>query len=257
MIIGMLQKTRWRVLPQYRNTRVGETFSSLEKVFHLSDTDDRVTSDSESTVFRCHIDGKTYYVKRYHSTKGARSWLGKSRLRGEWHNLKLFRQLDIPTAQLVAFGEERFILRAGRGALVTESLPDTVDLAALAKARDARLEDFYWVSSVMNQVAEHTRKLHEYHFAHNDLKWRNILVTNNKNKPCVYLIDCPAGQRWFGPLLKYRIIKDLACLDKLGKKNLSQTQRLRFYKQYRQTGRLSPEDKKMIRKIVHFFEGRE
>jgi hypothetical protein len=40
---------------------------------------------------------------------------------------------------------------------------------------------------------------------------------------------CPAGTFWWGPFLRYRIVKDLACLDKVAKYHLSRTQRLRFY----------------------------
>ncbi|MCL6271618.1 heptose kinase [Sansalvadorimonas sp. 2012CJ34-2] len=254
---SLLRRNRWRVLPQFRNSEVGDTFSSIEKVFELSDTEDRVTSDSESTVFRQNIDGSIFYVKRFHSTRGIRSWLGKSRLRGEWHNLKLFSQLGISTAQLVAFGEERCLLRAGKGALITASLPDSVDLAELASREDARLKDPKWVATVSNQIACFTKKLHNYNFAHNDLKWRNILVTNDSLSPQVFFIDCPTGQRWFGPFLSYRIIKDLACLDKLGKKYLSNTQRLKFYKQYKGIDRLSSKDKKAVKKITNFFNGRE
>jgi hypothetical protein len=62
---------------------------------------------------------------------------------------------------------------------------------------------------------------------------------------------------WFGPMLGYRIVKDLACLDKLGKRVLSRTQRLRFYHQY--TGRegLTLEDKRRIKAVLIFFKGRE
>ncbi|NLJ12975.1 MAG: heptose kinase, partial [Gammaproteobacteria bacterium] len=59
------------------------------------------------------------------------------------------------------------------------------------------------------------------------------------------------------PMLRYRIIKDLACLDKVAKYHLSNTQRLRFYLQYKQKTRLSAQDKQQIGKIVRFFEGRE
>jgi len=67
----------------------------------------------------------------------------------------------------------------------------------------------------------------------------------------------PNGEFWRGFWLKYRITKDLACLDKLAKYHLSNTQRLRFYKQYRQCDRLDSADKKRIRHVVRFFEGRE
>ena len=55
----------------------------------------------------------------------------------------------------------------------------------------------------------------------------------------------------------YRIVKDLACLDKVAKYHLSRTQRLRFYLQYRQRSRLSRGDKQRVRQILKFFEGRE
>ncbi|MCY1183333.1 hypothetical protein D9M73_239430 [compost metagenome] len=73
----------------------------------------------------------------------------------------------------------------------------------------------------------------------------------------VYFIDCPSGNYWVGFMLRYRITKDLACLDKLAKLHLSNTQRLRFYLQYRRRERLNASDKKRVRHIAHFFEGRE
>jgi hypothetical protein len=72
----------------------------------------------------------------------------------------------------------------------------------------------------------------------------------------LFLIDCPNGDFWRGFWLKYRMTKDLACLDKVAKYHLSATQRLRFYLQYRQR-RLNAADKKRIRQVVSFFEGRE
>ncbi|MNR58917.1 hypothetical protein D3C85_1800530 [compost metagenome] len=58
-------------------------------------------------------------------------------------------------------------------------------------------------------------------------------------------------------MLRYRITKDLACLDKVAKYHLSNTQRLRFYLQYRGRERLNESDKRRIRHVVTFFEGRE
>ncbi|MNF08441.1 hypothetical protein D3C80_2088680 [compost metagenome] len=58
-------------------------------------------------------------------------------------------------------------------------------------------------------------------------------------------------------MLRYRIVKDLACLDKVAKYKLSRTQRLRFYLQYRGRQRLNAADKRRVRQIVRYFEGRE
>jgi hypothetical protein len=52
-------------------------------------------------------------------------------------------------------------------------------------------------------------------------------------------------------------VKDLACLDKVAKLQLSRTQRLRFYLQYCRRARLNSADKQRVGKILDFFEGRE
>tara|TARA_Y100000780_G_scaffold102505_1_gene92997 strand:- start:7 stop:306 length:300 start_codon:yes stop_codon:yes gene_type:complete len=98
--------------------------------------------------------------------------------------------------------------------------------------------------------------MHDQGFTHNDLKWRNLLV-DDQALANVYLIDCPAGSFWWGPMLRYRIIKDLACLDKLAKHHLSRARRLAFYKMYLGKARLDSEDRKQLRAILAFFEGRE
>ena len=57
--------------------------------------------------------------------------------------------------------------------------------------------------------------------------------------------------------MRRRIIKDLACLDKVAKYHLSRTQRLRFYLQYQRRGRLIPADRALIGQVLEYFEGRE
>lgn len=121
--------------------------------------------------------------------------------------------------------------------------------------RDAPcLRDRRWAAQVSQQLAAATRTLHDQHFTHNDLKWRNVLVNEQGE---LFLIDCLAGFFWWGPLLSYRIIKGLACLDKVAKYQLSRPQRIRFYLQYCGHSRLGVLDKQRIRQIVSFFEGRE
>ncbi|MBQ0742291.1 MAG: heptose kinase, partial [Pseudomonas sp.] len=143
-----------------------------------------------------------------------------------------------------------------RGALVTQDLANTSDLAHIAKSADSRFRDRVWVNHVSRQVAHATRMMHDQNFAHNDLKWRNILV-DQKPYPDVFMIDCPSGSFWWGPVLEYRVIKDLACLDKLGSRVLTRSQRLRFYHDYSERKHLNARDKKRIRAVLAFFRGRE
>ncbi|MDD2050311.1 lipopolysaccharide kinase InaA family protein [Pseudomonas putida] len=228
-------------------------FGSIEAVFALQG--ERLTHDPLSEVIRVERDGVNYYVKRYIGAgKGLRRYLGRPRIKAEWQNLKQFAKWDIPTAEVVAWGLERNGLAFGRGAMITRELPRTEDLSALAERKDHRLADRGWVDHVSRQLARHTRIMHDHHFTHNDLKWRNLLVDDQAR---LFLIDCPTGDFWWGFMLRYRITKDLACLDKVAKYHLSATQRLRFYLQYRGRERLNAADKRRIRHVVTFFEGRE
>jgi tRNA A-37 threonylcarbamoyl transferase component Bud32 len=232
---------------------LAEHFGSLDAVFNLQG--ERITKDAISEVIRVELAGVRYYVKRYRRAgKGLRRYLARTRVKTECRNLKRFAKWGVATPQVVAAGLERDKGAFVRGALITRELAGTRDLASLVHEQDSRLQCGSWVRAVSQQVATITRQLHDNHFAHNDLKWRNLLVDAQGQ---VFLIDCPSGGFWWGPALRYRIIKDLACLDKVAKQQLSRTQRLRFYLQYCGRQRLSASDKQRLRKIIRFFEGRE
>ncbi len=241
----------WQLVDAYQALQAD--FGSLEQVFALQG--ERITYDPLSELIRVNRHGIDYYVKRYRNAgKGLRRYAARPRIKAEWQNLKRFAKWGIPTAEVIAQGLERKAGAFVRGAMITREIPDSRDLADLANQGSPLLEDRLWVKQVSAQVADAARIMHSHKFTHNDLKWRNLLVDEQLK---VYLIDCPAGTFWWGPMLRYRIIKDLACLDKVAKYHLSNTQRLRFYLQYCQRARLNAYDKKQIGKIVRFFEGRE
>ena len=241
----------WYLDPAYAGLRA--EFGDLGSVFALEGK--RLTRDPLSEVVLIERDGVRYYVKRYWGAgKGLRRYIGRPRVKAEWQNLKNFAKWGIPTAPIVGYGLERKGGAFVRGALITRELEHTRDLALMAKKGDERLRDAGWVDGVSRQLARATRALHDHHFAHNDLKWRNLLVNEQAQ---LFLIDCPTGSFWWGPFLRYRVIKDLACLDKVASKVLTRSQRLRFFLQYRGRERLSSGDKRRVRQIVKFFEGRE
>ncbi len=247
--------SKWTLNPEYVTGASGAAFASLDSVFALEG--EIITRDPLSKVLKVRVGDHHYYVKQYHGAgKNLRRFVGRPRVRAEWENLLYFRAWGIPAATVVGFGLERRRGLFHRGALITRELIDTEDLAELARRSDPRLVDRRWVEHVLRQVAWATHSMHRRRFAHNDLKWRNILV-DGEPRANVYFIDCPAGTFWWGPFLEYRKIKDLACLDKLGKYHLSRPQRLRFYKTYTGRDRLAPADRRRIRRVVRFFEGRE
>ncbi|OYW90855.1 MAG: heptose kinase [Pseudomonadales bacterium 32-61-5] len=241
----------WRLEPSYIG--LSDTFGGLEAVFNLKG--ERITRDSISDVIRVKVAGVHYYVKRYRRAESSLgSYLFRPRVQAEWVNLQRFARWGVPTVSIVAYGLERRFGSFMRGALITRGLEDSVDLAAMVARGDCRLADSVWVDRISRQLAQATRTLHEHNFAHNDLKWRNLLVND---QDAIFLIDCPTGNFWWGPFLRRRIIKDLACLDKVAKYALRRTQRLRFYLQYCGRSRLVPGDKARIRAVLKYFEGRE
>lgn len=241
----------WTLEPAYRH--LAAEFGSLDAVFALQG--EKITRDAMSEVVRIERDGVRYYVKRYRKPgKGLRRYLARPRVKAEWQNLKQFAKWGIPTAEVVAYGLERERGAFTRGALITRELVGTEDLAELARRDDPRLHDRAWVEHVSRQLAGYTRLMHDHHFTHNDLKWRNVLVDAAGT---VYFIDCPIGGYWVSFMLRHRITKDLATLDKVAKYHLSATQRLRFYLLYRRRDHLNASDKQRVRRIAHFFEGRE
>jgi hypothetical protein len=253
---------QWHFNPDYAGDEAETAFASLDSVFSLDG--ELMARDPQSRVLRVQVGERRYYVKRY--LEGGRSlarrWFGLRDLLGpqraikEWENLLAFRRWGIPTATLVAYGQERRYGCFVRAALITEEICHTADMGTLARANDPRLKDRGWVAHVSGQLAAAARVMHQHGFAHNDFKWRNLLVESGE-RPTVHFIDCPTGSYWWRPFLGYRIIKDLACLDKVAKYSLTRTQRLRFYLDYVQRRRLTPADKRQVRRILRFFAGRE
>jgi len=241
--------TRW-----HADAACAHVFPSLDAVFALAG--DAVSRDPQSEVLRVEHTGIGYYVKRYwRAGKGLRRWLGRPRVVAEWQNLDYyFARWGVPAAVVVAYGCERCFGLFKRGALVTREVAGTSDLATLARDGDARLHDAAWVRNVSVQLADATQRMHAQRFAHNDLKWRNLLVDEEGK---VFFIDCPSGAFWRGAFLRHRIVKDLACLDKLARVHLSRSQRLRFYLRYAGHARLTAADKRRIRRVLRFFAGRD
>jgi len=250
------KKIVWTIVPEYKNTRLGKLLSNFDNAYHYQG--EFIAKSPLSQVYKITIDNKNYYLKKYNiSRKKIQRYLGQSKIQSEWQNLLWFKSLDIPVASVVAYGQETKGWVTHRGLLITEELLDTCDLADIAEQYPQLLKRADWVAHISTQIARSARIMHQHQFAHNDFKWRNIMVNIKDEHPDIFLIDCPSGMKWYRPFLEYRIIKDLACLDKLGKYNLSKKQRLTFYKDYAQCQKLTAKDKVRIRKILQFFHNRE
>lgn len=228
-------------------------FTSVEEIVALDGA--VISRDKISLVKRITVNGTNYYVKVYwRNGNGFRRFCGRSRLRGEWENLRFFKSLGINTPRIVAYGQLKKNGFLGQGVLVTEEVPAAKDLLTISKSNPCLLKDKEWLDKVMLQIAEYSRQLHACGFVHWDLKWRNILVSmENKQFPQVYFFDCPLGRKRYFWLRKRGAIKDIACLDKVAKENLSRKSRMKFFRYYAGCSQLSYDHKSIIRKIIAFF----
>ena len=246
------KKINWTIVAEYQQTTLGKRLKNFDDAYNFKG------EYVDIKVLKISVEDKNYYLKKYAMFKRIiPRYISFSKVKMEWKNLLLFQKLGIPAAKLVAYGQETRGRVIHRGVLVTEELVDCQDLVSVADNLNYLLKQPQWVARVSHQIAEVARTLHEHNFAHNDFKWRNIMVDIKADFPQIYLIDCPAGMKWYKPFLEYRIIKDLACMDKRAKYELSKKQRLAFYKDYAQCRKLTAKDKKRIRKILQFFHNRE
>ncbi|MDP2246767.1 MAG: lipopolysaccharide kinase InaA family protein [Nitrosomonadales bacterium] len=239
----MKTDSNWHLAPNFEALR--PIFGSLDAILKLQG--EHITGERISNVIRVEYQGIRYYVKRYYlAGKGLRRFFGKPRIQSEWENLQWFTQHGIPTAPVVAYGMKKNMGLFQFGALITQEIPNTQDLADIARNSDSRLQDRKWISNISHQVANAMRVMHANGFIHNDFKWRNLLV-NDQNQ--LFLIDCPLGAFWSGKLFEHRVMKEFSTLDRVAKYVLSNTQRLRFYLQYVEKNKLNVEDKAFLRKL--------
>jgi hypothetical protein len=197
------------------------------------------------------------FFKQYVFPTPAWAFIGRrSKARREFENYEAFRQMDIPCAQALACGELRDALgRLQRAFIVTRAVPDAQTLIefmqtrcpsrAAVASRKLRLE-------IINQLAPMVGRMHGRNFFHNDLVWRNILVTcPPQGAPGLWWIDCPRGR--FVWIRRHGLqFKDLAALDKQASRHCSRGERLAFLKAYLGKGRLDADEKRMARSVIAY-----
>jgi tRNA A-37 threonylcarbamoyl transferase component Bud32 len=174
------------------------------------------------------------------ATRGA--LFGKSKVRREFENLVWLRAHGFDAPAPVAYGEERRARCLMRSCLITEAVAEAVGFDAICRAR-------YCVpsggrtarNSVPYKFADHLRRLHEQHFIHRDLFWRNILVAGNR----FYLIDAHKGGYRRGTRAH-----DLATLDAPAPAFFRRTERLRFFLRYLNHQKLTAADKRLARQVL-------
>ncbi len=240
----------WHIHNPETNLEFAAAVPDLDSALALQGQRVSGADDSDCRVDVVTIASRRYFVKRYQAKRvRKRKLVARTKVRTEWDNLLFFRELDIPTPLPVAIGESRESGVFREGVLVTAEVENAIDLEALADSGNPCLHDREWFRQLCLGLAGPLRRLHDLGFAHNDLNWRNILLTLEPQL-VVYFFDCPAGRRWSWPFLSFRIIKDLTHLDKMGWRHLRRSERLRFYLIYAGRDRLNDHDKQLLRRVL-------
>jgi len=184
-------------MPGYQSTAIGKSFKNFNDAYHYQG------EYVDGNVYKITLDNQVYYLKKYTRFKRILPrFFSFSKVKREWQNLLWFKKIGIPVAKVVAYGQETKGIVVQRGILITEELQNCYDLSHLVRHQPALFNQRDWLDRVSHQLAHIARTLHHHHFAHNDFKWRNILVDIKAKSPKIYLIDCPAGMKWYQPFFK-------------------------------------------------------
>lgn len=203
---------------------------------------------------------RVLFLKKYSFENFRQAWkgafrgvfLGRSKARREYENLRLLQTLGIGAATAIAFGEQRRHGWLQRCFLLTEAIAEPLPL-------DLFIRDFLQSGTATEQgerrrnlienLAAFTQRMHRQAFAHHDLFWRNII--QNQNRPdCFYLIDAPKGRCWSRFFANRSRAKDLATLDAAAEAFFRRSERLRFFLKYTGRTKLSSADKNLVRRIL-------
>jgi len=247
--------SHWYINP-HCSENIQKIFQNIAEVLSLKEGT-LVSSSSVSRVIRYSYDNKNYYIKHYFSRgKGLRKFFGRSKWKAECDNLIFCHALNIPVPTLIAYGSKNHFFRNFHGIIITEEVPDAIDLKKIAMHHPHIFEKKIWRREIIKIIATYVSLLHQHHFMHYDLQWRNILVTTSIREPKVYLFDMPSGRickYFFSRMLK----RDFFNLYKSAVIFLSRTDQLRFYLMYYSIERLTKKDKYIIKSLIAYYRRKE
>ena len=199
------------------------------------------------------------FYKQYEHHPPSMKFIGRpSKARCEFRNYDVFNRLGLACAEKIACGEQRdWLGRLRRAFIITRAIPES---STLLDFLPGHFPDRSTMASrtvrdaLCRQLAGMLRRIHLDGFFHNDIYWRNILVTwQPPAEPRLWWIDCPRGQsdRW-SPLRHRRRLKDLASLDKSAARFCTRGERVAFIKEYLGKARLDAEARKLIREALAY-----
>jgi len=213
-----------------------------------------VSTAPSTKCYRCDLEGgQTVYFKRY--TYGTKVWheflLRPAKPAVELWAYSRLKELGIPTLDVVAFGERRQFGVLLAGFIVTEGIPDTMDLDEFTRTvwcHWPRARRMTAARAIARALLEQARTAHRSGFFHHDLKWRNILVNPSGDPRSLIWIDAPRASR-----MRFRerrgVITDLSGLARIAISLFSRFELMRFVHLYLGEEDGSTEAKRLFRQV--------
>ena len=200
-------------------------------------------------------DGRSFFFKRYTypEAKQKRYWMRASKAQVEVFGYSQLKKLDIPTLNVIAFGEKRSFGKLVCAYIVTEGLNNSMDLQQFAAEvwldlPKQKRSDIYL--NLRSQIFEQLNKAHSAKLFHQDLHWRNILVTEANGGYQTTWIDCPRADYRKLPLsAKHGQMVDLSCLSRRCLDYLSRSERYRALSDYLSINNLGWTNRDLFKEI--------
>ncbi|MEM7383970.1 MAG: lipopolysaccharide kinase InaA family protein [Verrucomicrobiota bacterium] len=184
------------------------------------------------------VDRRLFFKVYASRRKPLEGWFRRAPALREAGNLNRFARWGLPTPEVIGYGcQSPLPWKHHLSWILTDAIPDAPSLlqfwTGLDQPGDSALR-----LTLIEKTARQTRTLHDHHFCHRDLHWRNLLIRGDD----VYWIDCPKGYVSGLPVRqKHGRIKDLATLDKTARERCTAKERLFFLQVY--LGETSPTDR--------------
>lgn len=259
----MFRRDQIETAPEFRELLRNNGLISVEAVYRVA-TGDVMTFSGTTEVRRLVLPApsgeQVIFIKKYWTNHPRQLWsgmlrgslFGRPKVRWEYRNLEWLRAAGLDAPAPVAFGEERRMGWVVRSFLISASVPEPLPLHEYIRDRLPLLPppDKQRVrNSLIDRLADYTRRLHEKHFVHHDYFWRNILLSGESFEH-FYLIDAHKGRVWPAWRELSSRAADLAALDAPAPRFFRRSERLRFFLRYLNKPRLDESAKKLLRQIL-------
>lgn len=209
------------------------------------------------SVMRIEVDGKIFYLKRHfwpwkERIKSFVPWIKKEDARNEWKNMILLDSLGFNTMTPVAFGEKKRFGMPYLSLTMTENIYDAESLEVyLPKHFSPPLNksQIYAKRELIRKIANLARSFHNNGLNHQDFYLGHLFIRPDDGE--LFIIDIQRVHHRKN-IRRHDMIKDLAQLafSAEGLGIFTRTDFMRFIHAYLDREKLTPADKKIIRKIL-------